>query len=164
MKLADIQAQPNTPLTTDEIFHVRTIIGVSDSVSDTYYMQSADKFVEINKRVATDGITAEQEAINIYKCREIRQLYKDYDNLGDGNLYIAGSSDGVNLSTPKDRMRLAIKLWNRIFPPAVPVPNEDIFTEMDALERKTNGTDNGTFASVPVFYNEIHRASDEYSG
>lgn len=164
MRLAEIQAQTPDPLTIDERFHIRSILGIADSVTDTYYDQAESKFIEINKRVIPDGIAANQETTNIYKCKELRNIYKVYDELEDGNLLIAGARDGVHISTNADRLRLALQLWTRIFPQSVPVPNEDVFTEMEFLKKQTLATNNGTFASVPVIFNELNAHRDEYSG
>lgn len=161
MKLAEILAElDNTGMSIAERSHIRRIIGIPEVDSNTYHLQSEDRFNLISKR-QVDGISAEQETKNIYLCKELRTLYKKYDKLGDDTTVIDGGRDGVKFSNNKNRLRFAIQILNRVLPNAELIPNEDIFSEIAEL-KQTSGKDSGTFQHIPVTYNDYDFGNDEY--
>lgn len=161
MKLDVILAESNSGIISiAERSHIRRIIGVPEVVTEETHQKSEDRFNLISKR-QSDGITAAEEEKNIFLCKEIRTIYKLYDKLGDDTTFIKGASDGVDTSAQRNRTRVAIFLYNRVFPPTQIVPNEDIFSAMAELKDVLGG-DSGNIMHIPVSFNDYLSSDNDY--
>lgn len=160
MKLAVIQAQPNTVLTVAEQAHVRRILGIPENASNAEYDKAETTFNLISKRTI-DGVSQQVNDTNVFLTQEIRALYNQYDKLGDDTTFLSGGRDGVNNSVSRNRLRILVMLQMRILRDEVEqVPNEDIFTAMASL-RKTTGDDSSSIFQVPIRYSD-YQSKDEF--
>ena len=124
-------------LTSDERCWIRDVLGVSNYDSDSKYQTTETRF----------------DRFGSFDNKSMRDLMKKYDALGESTF--KSLEDGADIDLSRDRARIALQMFNKVFADGSSTPVDNIDTSKYA--------ESGSAVSmVPVTYADEIETETEY--